>query len=68
MERTEDKPLAVTQSEAARLFGVAPQTIRRWELRGLIKGERFSGGPRFYPYEQLKQLVEKGDGRTAEAR
>lgn len=62
MTQAKDKPqpLAISQAEAARRFGVTPQTIRRWELRGLIRGERFSGGPRFYPFEQLRRLVEKG--------
>lgn len=54
------EPLAVSQADAAKLFGVAPQTIRRWELRGLIRGSRPSGGARFYPYRQLKALVEGG--------
>lgn len=62
------EPLAVTQAEAARLFGVTPQTVRRWELRGLIRGERFSGGPRFYSYAAVKRLVEKGDGIASQTR
>jgi excisionase family DNA binding protein len=64
MNPQQPERLAVSQSEAARLFGVTPQTIRRWELRGLITGTRPGGRLRFYPFEQLRRLVEQGPPNT----
>ena len=41
-------------SEAAKLVGVAPGTLRRWEREGKIKPERTAGGNRRYTLAMLK--------------
>ena len=42
-------------SEAAKVVGVAPGTLRRWEREGKIKPERTAGGNRRYTLAMLKQ-------------
>lgn len=45
--------------EAARLFGVTPQTVRRWEREGAVLPVRRSkGGTRYYDLNQLLGLKE----------
>ena len=45
--------------EAARLFGVTPQTVRRWEREGAVLPVRRSkGGTRYYDLKQLLGLKE----------
>ena len=41
-------------SEAAKVVGVAPGTLRRWEREGKIKPERTAGGNRRYTLAMLK--------------
>jgi len=51
---------ALTSSQAAAQLHIHPETLRRWEDRGLITPDRTSGGHRRYSTEaiaQLKQLT-----------
>lgn len=45
--------------EAASLLKIHPDTIRRWEKKGLIKGERASGGKRFFSLEEIDRTNKK---------
>lgn len=45
--------------EAASLLKIHPDTIRRWEKKGLIKGERESGGKRFFSLEEIDRTNKK---------
>ena len=48
-------------SEAAKLIGVTPTTLRRWEEAGYLAPKRI--GPRRdrrYPKEQILKLLDKG--------
>ena len=45
--------------EAAKLFGVTPQTVRRWEREGqVVPVRRSEGGTRYYDLKQLLGLKE----------
>lgn len=44
-------------SEAAKVAGVAPGTLRRWEREGKIKPERTAGGDRRYTLEMLRPHI-----------
>ncbi|HEV2294519.1 MAG TPA: MerR family DNA-binding transcriptional regulator [Tepidisphaeraceae bacterium] len=57
------EPLAVNQTEAARLLRVTDRTLRNWEAKGLLVGQRVNGGVKLYPYEQVKQLVGIGGSK-----
>lgn len=48
----------VTVSEAARMFGVSPDTIRRWEREGLLVGRRTLGRHRRFRLVDLKALAQ----------
>jgi excisionase family DNA binding protein len=43
-------------SEACRLLGVSPETIRKWEREGLIRPERTALGQRFFTEESLLEI------------
>jgi MerR family transcriptional regulator/heat shock protein HspR len=53
-------------SDAARMLGMHPQTLRKYERLGLVKPSRTMGSIRLYSREELerlrfiKHLVEKG--------
>jgi DNA-binding transcriptional MerR regulator len=51
------EPLTVSQADAARLVSVTDRTIREWERKKLIKGERVNGGKKMYPLAKLKKLA-----------
>ena len=42
--------------EYASIFGVNPDTVRKWELSGRIKPRRTSGGHRRYTEEDIKAI------------
>jgi len=46
-------------NEAAKLLGVSPSTLRRWEREGLIKPQRTPGGERRYREEDLMDLSQR---------
>ncbi|TMK91040.1 MAG: MerR family DNA-binding transcriptional regulator [Actinobacteria bacterium] len=43
--------------EAARLFGVRVETLRRWERDGKIRTSRTAGGQREVPAEEVARLL-----------
>ena len=48
----------VTISEAARIAGVSPSTIRRWELQGRIGApQRTLGGHRRYVLSDVEAMI-----------
>ena len=56
----EPKRQVLTVSEAARVFGVSPRTLRRYVDRGHLPGIRL-GRRVFIPVEALRRLLEAGD-------
>jgi DNA (cytosine-5)-methyltransferase 1 len=52
-------PHQVPLSDAAMILEIHPDTIRRWEKKGLIKCERVQGGKRLFSLEELKRTNEK---------
>src|SRR3990170_2983283 len=54
-------------SEAARILGIHPSTLRLWESQGLISPDRTPGGDRRYRLGDLQDLLSrKSDGRLKE--
>src|SRR3990172_6707396 len=54
-------------SEAARILGIHPSTLRLWESQGLISPDRTPGGDRRYRLADLQDLLSrKNDGRLKE--
>ena len=52
------QPHLVTVSEAARIAGVSPSTIRRWELQGKIEApQRTLGGHRRYVLSDVEAMI-----------
>ncbi len=49
-------------SEAARLLGVAADTVRLWERRGLLPAERTAGGIRLFRLEDVERLATERAG------
>lgn len=50
----------VTVKEAARLFSVSPQTIRRWDKAGKLKAKRYPmNNYRIYRLVDIKKLAKK---------
>ena len=45
--------------EAAKVLNTSPDTIRRWEKKGLIKCERNGNGHRLFRMEELKRTNQK---------
>ena len=44
--------------EVADIFEVTPNTIRNWDLRGIIKADRTTPtGRKFYSEEQIERLL-----------
>jgi DNA (cytosine-5)-methyltransferase 1 len=55
-----DKNLTI--SEAAARLGVSPDTIRRWEKKGLIKSSRNEHGHRLFKFDEIKRIHNKVSG------
>lgn len=49
-------PLALTRKQAAQRLGLTIDTLRNWELNGLIQTRRSKNGYRIYDSEALKRL------------
>ena len=47
----------VSIAEAARIAGVTPATIRRWEVVGLLPARRTLGGHRRYSPTELRDML-----------
>lgn len=58
----------ISISEAAQLFNVSIDTIRRWEKKGLIKGSRDSSNNRIFDSIELKRAHEKYVGGSISAK
>lgn len=51
----------LTIKQAAKLLGVAPLTLRRWDISGRLKAIRIgSRGDRRYEEVKLLELIKKG--------
>lgn len=48
-------------SAAARLAGVHPNTIRRYERLGILTGERINTGLRIYDAEQIEAIRKRAE-------
>ncbi|NIT04463.1 MerR family DNA-binding transcriptional regulator [Candidatus Saccharibacteria bacterium] len=46
-----------TSTEAARLLGVSPTTLRRWEREGRIEPQRTAGGDRRFSQKDIQQIL-----------
>lgn len=51
-----------TVAEAATILGVSTDTIRRWEKKGLIRGQRSSFNYRMFEIEELERVYHKTNG------
>lgn len=56
----------VTVSDAAKIVGVSPDTIRRWEKKGLIKGTRSGTNYRLFSVKEIKKLHNKISGTSTD--
>lgn len=54
--------MKITIKEAAKLLGVHPDTLRRWEVKGLIQAERTPKGHRRFDSMSLKGFLPKTTG------
>lgn len=54
----------LTVHEVADLIGIAPDTVRRWEKKGLIKGQRSNHNHRLFNPDEVRRLHEKISGAT----
>lgn len=54
----------LTVADAADRVGVSPDTIRRWEKKGLVKATRSEHGYRLFDIEELDDIKSKYDGRS----
>lgn len=52
----------VTVSEAAEVAGVSPDTIRRWNKKGLIKSKRSEQNYRLFNVDDIKKFSDKING------
>lgn len=48
--------------QVADIFEVTPNTVRNWDLRGVIKADRITPtGRKFYSEEQIEKLLRGGN-------
>lgn len=61
-----EKRRCVSIGIAAAMLGVAPQTLRDWEARGLIPAPERVEGPdlRFYDIEAVERIRRMREGQT----
>lgn len=52
----------LTIAEVSRELGVSPDTVRRWEKKGLIKGTRSEQNYRLFNIKEVRRLHEKASG------
>ncbi|MCX7927144.1 MAG: MerR family DNA-binding transcriptional regulator [Candidatus Omnitrophica bacterium] len=58
MRKKEDSVKEIlTISEAAKLLGVLPLTLRNWEKKGLLRPFRTLGGHRRFRKTDLEQII-----------
>jgi DNA-binding transcriptional MerR regulator len=64
---TEINPPLLT-SEVARLFGVAPETVRLWERQGHLPARKTESGVRLFDRRDVTRLLEERRARVVAAR
>lgn len=57
--------ILLTIAEVAQKLDVSPDTIRRWEKKGLIKGSRDANNYRVFNLDEVKRLHDKLNGNPA---
>jgi len=57
MPREDREPQNLSAGEASRVLGVAVETLRVWERKGLLHPQRTIGGHRRYSREELDALL-----------
>ncbi len=55
----------LTVAEAAQQIGVSPDTIRRWDKKGLIKAQRSVLNHRIFDLEEIKRIHQKVSGQSS---
>lgn len=56
--KTKSLPELLTLSEAARVLKVHPNTLRKWDNKGILKAVRFGQrGDRRYKKEDIERLI-----------
>lgn len=59
--KLEDLPSTVRVSEAAKILGISPWTLRLWDNKGILKPIRMgSRGDRRYKKEDLLEILKRG--------
>ena len=53
---TESSPELIPIGEAARLLGVSVETVRRWEVRGIIAATRTPLGQRRFAVTEVERV------------
>lgn len=48
--------IKITVSHAAKLLGVHPNTVRRWEKQGKIQASRTLGGWRLFTFAEINRV------------
>jgi len=61
-----DQDHSYTIEQTARLLGISPQKLRRWDEQGILGAQRTEGGHRRYPREVIDRLVLANGGAFAE--
>ena len=61
--KIEVRPLLT--SEAARILGVAPQTLRLWEKLGHVKALKTAAGVRLFDPRDIERLARQRELRAA---
>ena len=58
--QSENTKKLLTINEVAELFGVHPETLRRWDNEGKLKAIRIGKrGHRKYRYEDIQKIINK---------
>ena len=53
-----------TVSEAAKIIGVSPDTIRRWDKRRMIKSYRSNNNHRLFNLKEIERINNKVSGKN----
>lgn len=56
----------LTVHDSSEALGVSPDTIRRWEKKGLIRATRGKHGERLFEESELKRVAEQGEKNSGE--
>ena len=58
-------PELLTVKQVAAQMGVHPNTVRRWERRGILNAFRLPGGHRRFRRSDVETLLQDGSRRSA---